>query len=200
MESYTKLTDEQLVRLYADGDNKAFEYLLMRHKDRLYAFIHNLTHEQHLTDDLFQETFMKVIINIKEDRYTENGRFFSWASTIARNLFIDHQRDETNKNTVSDDANEISLFDNIKLYERELQDSISYEHMLQSIEQLLEELPESQREIVVMRYYQKLPFKEIATRQDISINTALGRFHYAIQNLKKLAISHNITCDSEAAY
>ncbi|MDO4191188.1 MAG: sigma-70 family RNA polymerase sigma factor [Bacteroidales bacterium] len=201
MDNYNTLPDEQLVKLYANGDNKAFEILLMRHKDKLYGYIFNLTHQTHLTDDIFQETFMKVIVNIKENRYTETGKFFGWITRIAHNLFIDYHRREDNENTISNDASEISLFDNnVKIYDQSLQDTLSYEETLQGVERLIDKLPNNQRDIVIMRYYQNMSFKEIAEKQSVSINTALGRMHYAIQNLKKMAETDRLSNEIELGY
>ncbi len=201
MVNYSTLPDNNLVKLFAQGDNKAFETLLMRYKDRLYNYIFNLTHQAYLTDDIFQETFEKAIINIKENRYNDNGKFFAWISRIAYNLFIDYHRQIDNENLISDDANEISIFEtNVKISEQYNQDTYFLEEIIQSVESLIDELPEDQRNTIIMRYYQNLSFKEIAERQSVSINTALGRMHYAIDRLKKLVGERHITNDIESAY
>lgn len=201
MVNYNTLPDDKLVKLFAQGDNKAFEILLMRYKDKLYGYIFNLTHQAYLTDDIFQETFEKAIINIKENRYTDNGKFFAWISRIAYNLFIDYHRQVDNENLISDDANEISIFEtNVKISEQYNQDAYFLEETIQSVESLIDELPEDQRNTIIMRYYQNLSFKEIAERQSVSINTALGRMHYAIDRLKKLVGERHITNEIESAY
>ncbi len=199
MANYNTLPDDQLVQLYANGDNKAFEVLLMRYKDKLYGYIFSHTKESHLADDIFQETFEKAIIQIKENHYTHQGKFYSWISKIAFSTFIDHYRFADKENLLYDDANEVSLFET-KLFDQDSQDPQQLEETIQSIENLIEELPADQRDIIRLRYYDNLSFKEIAAKQSIGINTALGRIHYAIRNLKKKVDSHHITNDMESAY
>lgn len=198
MKLLQSLTDEQLVRSYGQGCNQAFEVLLLRHKDRLFGYIFNITRNRDLSDDIFQETFIKVITSIKQGRYVDSGKFFAWMSRIAHNLVIDHYRREESENTFSNDDNEeYDVLNNAKLYDDNIQDCIVYEETLKDMVKLLDLLPETQRSIVEMRFYKDLSFKEIAELQNISINTALGRMRYAILNLRKLATERNLLSDFE---
>lgn len=198
MKLLQSLTDEQLVKSYEQGNNKAFEVLLLRHKDRLFGYIFNITRNRDLTEDIFQETFIKVITNIKKGRYTDSGKFFAWTSRIAHNLVIDHYRREGSENTFSNDDNpDYDVLNNAKLYDDNIQDTMVYEETLNDMVKLLDLLPENQRTIVKMRFYKDLSFKEIAVLEDISINTALGRMRYAILNLRKLATERDLLSDFE---
>lgn len=195
MESLIHLTDEQLVRSYEQGCNEAFEVLLLRHKDRLYGYIYNITRDRDLTEDIFQEAFIKAITTIKQGRYTDSGRFFAWISRIAHNLVIDSFRKDENEKMCSTDDENYNILNNAKLYDTSIQDSIVYEETLKDVVLLLDYLPENQRTIIEMRFYKDLSFKEIAEIENISINTALGRMRYAILNLRKLATEKNILAD-----
>ncbi|MDR1592722.1 MAG: sigma-70 family RNA polymerase sigma factor [Prevotellaceae bacterium] len=197
MKHVQTLTNEQLVADFAAGCNEAFKELLLRHKDKLYGYIFSVTHNRELTEDIFQETFIKAIMVIKQGRYVETGRFFSWLARIAHNLVIDVYRKDVNENTVSNDEYEYDLLNNAKLYDQSAQDAIVYEETLSDLTRLLDFLPATQRTIVVMRFYQNLSFKEIARIQNISINTALGRMRYAVINLRKLAVEKNLMRDLE---
>ncbi len=197
MEILQSLTDEQLVKSYEQGCNKAFEVLLNRHKDRLYNYIFGVTHNRDLTEDIFQDTFFKAITTIRQHRYTEVGRFFSWLSRIAHNLIIDHYRREESENTVSTDENDtFDLLNNAKLYD-ETFDSLTYEAALIDLMKLIDWLPDNQQRIVRMRFCKNMSFKEIAEIEAISINTALGRMRYAVLNLRKLADRHHIVASFE---
>lgn len=197
MEILQSLTDEQLVKSYEQGCNKAFEVLLNRHKDRLYNYIFGVTRNRDLTDDIFQDTFFKAITTIRQHRYTEVGRFFSWLSRIAHNLIIDHYRREESENTVStDESDTFDLLNNAKLYD-ETFDSLTYEAALTNMMKLIDLLPDNQQRIVRMRFCKNLSFKEIADIEAISINTALGRMRYAVLNLRKLADKHHIVANFE---
>ena len=190
-------TDQQLVALYANGDNAAFETLLMRHKDKLYSYIDNLTHSADLSDDIFQETFVKIIMSIRQRRYTDGGKFLSWAARIAHNLIIDHFRREEYENTISHDGTSYDLLNNAKLCEGSAFDHMAYEETLNEIRGLLHYLPLSQRRVVVMRFYRNKSYKEIAETLSISINTALGRMRYALNNLRRLAEEQHLAADLE---
>lgn len=189
MKTLQSLTDEQLVELYEQGANKAFEVLLCRHKDRLFSYIYGLTHDCDLADDIFQETFIKAITTIRQHRYTENGKFFSWISRIAHNLVIDFYRHEEFNLALSDENGD--TLNNAKLYDDTF-DSLTYEHALLKLGKLIDFLPDNQQRIVRMRFYNDLSFREIADKENISINTALGRMRYAILNLRKIAADRKI--------
>ena len=167
MKTLRMMTDEELVVLYAEGNNAAFDVLLNRYKSSIHSYIYFIVHNKDLTEDIFQETFVKVIMTIKQGRYTENGKFKAWITRIAHNLIIDNFRQERSENTVSNDEVEVDLFNNIKLCD-------------------------GKREVLEMRYYQDLSFKEIADITGVSINTALGRMRYAILNMRRMAEENSI--------
>ena len=183
------LTDEDLVRRFADGDNGAFEVLLMRHKDKVYTYIFNLVHEDSVADDIFQETFIKVITTLKQGRYYDAGnKFVGWLMRIAHNKTMDYYRNLAAEKTISnDDYADIDLLNNVDLCDTSSQEVMDREEVFYGVEQLIDTLSEDQRRIVKMRYYQDLSFKEIADLESISINTALGRMRYALINLRKNA-------------
>lgn len=185
-------TDDQLVALYVSGQNEAFDVLLERYKDKLYSYIFYIIKNADLADDLFQETFVKAIMTIKQGRYVENGKFYPWLTRIAHNLLIDQFREERNENTISNDEVEGDLFNNCMLADESTESVLVYEQSLKDVKKLMEHLPDNQREVVFMRYYQDLSFKEISDITGVSINTALGRMRYAILNMRRMAQENNI--------
>lgn len=187
MTNYSMITDEQLVALFCAGQNEAFDELLLRYKDKLYAYIAFYTKNNDITDDLFQETFVKAIINLRKGKYNEKGKFYAWLTRIAHNLLIDQIRNEVSENLCYHQNEEeyINSLSNLWVINRE--NEIVKEQTLHDVKLLIEKLPSTQREVVFMRYYQELSFKEIAEAKGISINTALGRMHYALQNMKAMA-------------
>lgn len=192
MGNYKSLTDDLLVKLYSDGVNEAFDTLLERYKDRLYSYIYNIVRNEDMTDDIFQETFVKVIVRIKQNKYVESGKFYSWLSTIAHNLIIDYFRTEQNERVVSNDDYEYDLFNSAAVLQNSIESDIVAEQTLEDVKKLLECLPENQKEVVKMRFYQDMSFKEISDITGVSINTALGRMRYAILNMRKLAQEKNL--------
>jgi RNA polymerase sigma-70 factor (ECF subfamily) len=187
MNMLTMRTDEELVALYATGKDEAFDVLLERYKDRLFSYILYQVRNADVAEDIFQETFVKVVITIRDGRYTESGKFFSWVTRIAHNLVIDFFRREKGENTVSTDESEVDLLNNAKLADRCAQSAIDSEQTFIDLQRLIEKLPEEQREVVQMHYFQEMTFKEIAEEKGISINTALGRMRYGILNMRKMA-------------
>jgi len=192
MTNLKMLSDEELVAVYAQGNNPAFDILLNRHRDTVYSYIYFIVRNRELAEDIFQETFVKAIITIKQGRYTENGKFRAWISRIAHNLIIDNYRQEKNEQTISNDDCEIDLFNNSKLSEGTVEDEMIKSQILQDVKKLVEFLPENQREVLLLRYYQDLSFKEIADITGVSINTALGRMRYAILNMRRMAEEKNM--------
>lgn len=186
------ITDDQLVKAYASGDNEAFDNLLKRHQDRIFNYILRIIKNEDIANDIFQETFVKAILTIKQGRYTENGRFPAWISRIAHNLIIDHYRQEKSENVQSADIEEVDIFNRKDLSEATIEDVIIADQIRDDVKYLIELLPELQREVLKMRYYQNLSFKEIAALTGVSINTALGRMRYAIINLRRLAAEKDI--------
>ncbi len=180
------LNDNELVQRFISGDQNALEILIHRHKNRVFSYILLIVKKQELAEDIFQETFIKVIRSLKKGRYTDNGKFISWVLRISHNLIIDHFRKEKLKATISNDSFEGDLFNSQKFAEATIEDQMVYTQILTEVKDLIQELPEDQQQVIYMRHYLDLSFKEIADLTDVSINTALGRMRYALINLRKL--------------
>lgn len=187
------LTDEQLVRDYAQGSNEAFDTLLRRHQDRIFNYILRIIKNEDVANDIFQETFVKAIQTIRQGRYTENGKFPAWISRIAHNLIIDYYRQEKSENHQSSDLTEVDILNRKELCEHTIEDAMVLDQIKADVRYLIEELPELQKQVLKMRYYQGLSFKEIAEITNVSINTALGRMRYAILNLRRIAQEKDIS-------
>lgn len=192
MANITGMTDEQLVKAYASGSNEAFDALLRRHQDRIFNYILRVIKNEDIANDIFQETFVKAIQTIRQGRYTENGKFPAWISRIAHNLIIDYYRQEKSENLQSTDLTDVDVLNRKELCEETIEDIIISEQIRDDVKYLIEELPALQREVLIMRYYQGLSFKEIAEITNVSINTALGRMRYAILNLRRIAQEKDI--------
>ena len=192
MEDFNVLTDEQLVDLYAKGENAAFDVLLQSHQNRIFSYIFNIVKNKDLADDLFQETFVKAIMTISQGRYTENGKFPAWITRIAHNLIIDHFRQEKSLAQLSCDNDDIDILNRKELSEETIEETIVRSQILDDVRKLVNALPSLQREVLEMRYYMNMSFKEIAETTGVSINTALGRMRYAILNLRRIADEKNI--------
>lgn len=197
MENLAQRTDDELVALFVSGRDEAFDTLLARYQDRLYSYISRTIRNKDLADDLFQETFVKAIVVLRQGRYTSNGKFFGWLTRIAHNLLIDVFRDERGGQLVYEEEAELSLFDNLTLVSRSRESDIVNEQVLHDVRRLMDFLPETQREVVFMRFYQELSFKEIADITGVSINTALGRMRYAVLNMRRMAHEHGISLQVE---
>ncbi|MBP3243622.1 MAG: sigma-70 family RNA polymerase sigma factor [Bacteroidaceae bacterium] len=192
MKSYKSHSDEELVKLYVQGNNEAFDALLSRYNTKVYNYIYGFVHNEALAEDLFQETFIKAIITLKQGGYSESGKFSSWLMRIAHNKVFDVFRLEKHDNTVSNDEYDVDLYDYSQLLEGNVEDNIVADQTIDELNYLITLLNEDQREIIKMRYYQELSFKEISDITGVSINTALGRMRYAILNLRKLAEEKNM--------
>ena len=192
MKNLVQLTDDDLVKLYESGNNKAFEVILNRYKSRVYTYIFLIVRNKELTEDIFQEAFIKAIATIQQGRYVESGRFLGWINRIAHNLIIDHFRKDKNENTFSTDGLEYDFVNNSKYSEKSFEDVINNEQVLQDVVHLVNYLPDSQQEVVRMRFFEDLSFKEIADRTNVSINTALGRMRYALMNMRRIANENNV--------
>lgn len=193
MESLHKFADETLVRLYAEGNNVAFDVLLDRYEQKIFSYIMFILHDADVSEDIFQETFMKAIITIQQGRYTENGKFQAWLTRIAHNLVIDYFRQNRNENCISSEDVEYDVFNNVSLSEADIETEIIQDQVLSDVRLLVKNLPSVQKEVVYMRYYQNLSFKEIAEITGVSINTALGRMRYALLNLRRMAVKHKVS-------
>ena len=185
-------TDEALVAMYAKGINAAFDVLLDRYKHTIHTYIYFSVRDRDLTEDIFQETFIKVITTIKQGRYTESGHFKAWVTRIAHNLIIDHFRKERNANTISNDEVAVDLFNDMRLCEKTIEDMLVNDQVFEDLKKMIRFLPANQREVLEMRYYGELSFKEIADRTGVSINTALGRMRYAILNMRRMMADNRI--------
>lgn len=188
-------SDNELVAAFIAGNNEAFDTLLSRYQDRLYSYIQFYIHNRDLADDLFQETFVKAIVCLRQGGYQESGYFYAWLTRIAHNLLIDHLRAERHDEVQYADDGTTLWNDNPQLLDSSRESELVTEQVLKDVKRLVEHLPEEQREMVQLRYYQGLSFKEIAALTGVSINTALGRMRYAILNMRRLAKSHHISLE-----
>ena len=193
MDKLKQMADDALVTLYLEGNNSAFDVLLNRHKDRLFNYIFFIVRSKEVAEDIFQETFVKAIVTLQQGRYTNDGKFAAWITRIAHNLVIDQFRIERNENTVSNDEADFDLLNDAKLSEGTVENQMVNDQVLKDVRMLVDELPDCQREVVFMRYYQDLSFKDIADITGVSINTALGRMRYAIMNMRRIAAEKNIS-------
>ena len=182
----SELNDQELVQAYIKGDQSAIESLITRHRSKVYTYIVLTIKNQQLAEDLFQETFIKVIQSLRGGKYKDNGRFLSWVIRIAHNLIIDHFRKEKQMNSVSNDDTEVDLFNSRKFSDKNIEEIIVSSQIKSELRTLINELPSDQREVVLLRHYGELSFKEIADQTGVSINTALGRMRYALINLRKM--------------
>lgn len=187
-----QLDDFALVQEFIDGNHDALEVLISRHRNRVYTYIFMVVKNHALADDVFQETFIKVIKSLKKGRYTDNGKFVSWVIRIAHNLIIDHYRKEKYLGTISNEDSESDLFNSPKYSDRNVEDLMINEQIIREVRYLIEELPQDQREVVELRHFKGLSFKEISEITGVSINTALGRMRYALLNLRKIVEEKNL--------
>ena len=188
MAKLTALTDDKLVSLYADGNNEAFDTLLNRHQNRVFTYILRIVKDSEVANDIFQDTFVKAITTIKQNRYSEAGKFGAWITRIAHNLIIDYYRQERSENLQSCDLPDLDILNRKDLSEETIEDKLVTHQIHNDIKRLVKALPELQREVLVMRYYHDMSFKEIADATNVSINTALGRMRYAILNMRRIEI------------
>lgn len=197
MKKLNELADEQLVSLYTEGNDSAFDALLKRYESKVFSYILYSVKNQELAEDLFQDVFIKMVVRIKNRQYAENGKFSSWMMRIVHNHLIDYYRTSNTEKTISNDATEVDLFNNadIAINENREQEMID-QQTLKEVKELIALLPDSQREVLMMRVYDELSFKEIAEKTNCSINTALGRMRYAIINLRHMAFKRGISLAS----
>lgn len=186
-------TDYELVQEFVNGKQNSIEILVNRHKNKVYTYILLIVKSEQLAEDIFQDTFIKVIQSLKQGKYKDNGRFLSWVIRIAHNLIIDHFRKEKQMNTMSNDDYEKDIFNSKKLSDRNIEDKLIEAQIHTDLRKLIDELPGDQKEVILLRHYVGLSFKEIAEQTNVSINTALGRMRYALINLRKLIEKYNIS-------
>lgn len=191
MRIYQDFTDQQLIHLFKDGNTDALETLVMRHKDKLYTSIFLLVKDKYLAEDLFQEVFIRVIDTLRSNRYTEEGKFLPWAMRIAHNLCVDHFR-KVKRNPAIKTSDNHDIFDLLNFSDDTAEQKIMKNQSYERIRQMLDLLPEEQREVIVLRHYADLSFKEIAALTHCSINTALGRMRYGLINMRKMMTEKQI--------
>ena len=197
MKPLNELADEQLVSLYTEGNDAAFDTLLKRYESKVFSYIFYSVKNQELAEDLFQDVFIKIVVRLKNRQYSENGKFSSWMMRIVHNHLIDYYRTSTADKVISNDATEADLFNNAEIAVNENREKEMIDQQtLKEVKELIAMLPENQREVLMMRVYDELSFKEIAEKTNCSINTALGRMRYAIINLRQLAFERGISIAS----
>lgn len=187
------LNDKELVESYKNGNVASFELLVERHQNKVFSYILMLVKDRQLADDIFQDTFLKIIRTIKAGAYKEEGKFIQFAMRIAHNLVIDHFR-KSNRLPMADSVNkDYDIIDNVKYTDPSIEDAIVTEQVYEDLRKMIEFLPEEQKEVLNMRMYADMSFKDIADATNVSINTALGRMRYALINLRKMAKEKNLT-------
>lgn len=193
-----RMVDRDLITAYVNGNDVAFEELLMRHKDKIYRFIYLKVRKQEIAEDIFQETFVKVINTLKLGNYNEEGKFLPWAMRIAHNLVIDYFRKTNRVRLISESSSkrdDYTIFHTIATEDKNVQEEWCSGELENQMVELIEHLPQTQRDILKMRLYKEMSFKDIADLENISINTALGRMRYALINLRKLIEKHQLVTD-----
>lgn len=192
-----EMTDEELALSYVRGNNQAFDLLLSRNQSKLFSYILFVVHEQDLANDIFQETSVKVITKLQEGRYIDSGKFSAWIMRIAHNVIMDWYRDNRAKNIVeTSDDNDLSNVTGNDITDFNIEDRYVNEQVLRDVKKMMNLLPPTQREIVFMRFYQEMSFKEIAETTGVSINTALGRMRYAILNMRRMARKNKLSLET----
>lgn len=192
-----EMTDEELALSYVRGNNQAFDLLLSRNQSKLFSYILFVVHEQDLANDIFQETFVKVITKLQEGRYIDSGKFSAWIMRIAHNVIMDWYRDNRAKNIVETSGdNDLSNVTGNDITDFNIEDRYVNEQVLRDVKKMMNLLPPTQREIVFMRFYQEMSFKEIAETTGVSINTALGRMRYAILNMRRMARKNKLSLET----
>jgi RNA polymerase sigma-70 factor (ECF subfamily) len=193
MKKFEGMTDEALALLYVGGDNKAFDELLSRTQEKLFTYIMFVVRDHDMADDIFQETFVKAITKLQQGQYTDSGKFLFWITRIAHNVIMDWYRAQKNEHIIEPTAdNNLSNLHGASILDTYRETEMVNEQVLRDVKKMMNALPAPQREVVYMRFYQQLSFKEIAELTNVSINTSLGRMRYALMNLRRMAKEHKI--------
>ncbi len=196
--SYTDYSDQELISGFIDGESRHFEVLMNRYKDRVYTYIYLTVKDKAIAEDIFQDTFIKVIHSLKKGTYSHDNKFVSWVMRIAHNLAIDYFRKKKQLQTVPNKHDEgLDIFNNQRFSESTIEDKIVKDQITDTVRLLIEELPDDQKEVIILRHYVDMSFKEIAEKTGVSINTALGRMRYAVLNLRKLIEEKNLILTSK---
>ena len=198
MDNLKGMTDEELALSYVGGNNKAFDLLLSRTQSKLFSYILFVVHDHDRANDVFQETFVKVITKIHQGKYVNSGKFSAWLMRIAHNVIMDWYRDHRTENIVEpNEENDLSNISSRDLMEANVENQYVNTQVMNDVTRMMNQLPPTQREVVYMRFYQDMSFKEIAETTGVSINTSLGRMRYAVMNMRKMAREHQIMLQLE---
>ena len=196
MRKLEEMTDEQLALAYVEGDNRAFDLLLSRNEVKLFGYIMFVVHDQERANDVFQETFVKVITKLQQRQYVPNGKFLAWCMRIAHNVIMDNYRENRSKGTVDVAGdNDLSNISSESLLDSNIESEYVNTQVLSDVKKMMNMLPTAQREVVFMRYYQNMAFKEIAEVTGVSINTSLGRMRYALLNMRRMARDNKLSLE-----
>ena len=195
MKHLENMTDEQLAMSYVEGNNRAFDILLSRNQSKLFSYIMFVVRDHEKANDVFQETFIKVITKLQEGKYVPSGKFAAWLMRIAHNIIIDSYRTEKAEQIIdTNEDNDLTILGS-KLLDANIEDMFINEQVFCDVKKMMNMLPENQREVIFMRFFQQMSFKEIAETTNVSINTSLGRMRYAVLNLRRMAKDNNIALD-----
>ena len=198
MKNYASCTDEALALLYIEGDDKAFDELLARNQQKLFSYILFVVHDPEIANDVFQETFVKVISRLQEGKYTNSGKFSFWLTRIAHNVIMDTYRQQKSEHIIEPtEDNDLNKLRSNDLMDINRENEYVNSQVMEDVRHMMNTLPAPQREVVYMRYYQDLSFKEIAELTGVSINTSLGRMRYALINMRRMARQYNIQLSLE---
>ncbi len=198
MSTLKTMSDEELALAYIDGNNRAFDELLTRNQEKIFTYIMYVVKDEDLANDLFQETFLKVITKLQNHQYADSGKFVWWLTRIAHNVIIDYYRAQRSDKVVdAPRENDLSNLRSDNVMDGNRENELSNAQVLKDVKRLMDALPEAQRDVVYMRFYQELSFKEIAKLTNVSINTSLGRMRYALINLRRLTRQYNIALNLE---
>jgi RNA polymerase sigma-70 factor (ECF subfamily) len=192
---YSQTSDDILIKEFKSGNNKSFDIILEKYQQRIFSYIFKMVKDQELTNDIFQEVFIKVITNLKKENYNHEGKLISWILRIAHNQVIDFFRKDSKMSIVGRSSNvsdDFNIFDLIHLEDDSIEDIMVSEQIMNDVKALVEHLPEDQKEVVKMRFFKQMSFKDIADKTGVSINTSLGRMRYALINLRKLIADKNL--------
>lgn len=185
-------SDKELISQYLEGNQASLEHLINRHQNRVFAYILMVVKDKQLADDIFQDTFIKVINTIRSGAYKEEGKFIQWVMRIAHNLIIDYFRKSKRIPVIDNDNSDFDIFDTIRFTDPSIEDQMITDQIHDDVRKLIELLPPEQKEVLFMRHYSEMSFKDIAEQTNVSINTALGRMRYALINLRKLIKEKNV--------
>lgn len=196
MKNYSDMTDEELAVCYMKGENKAFDLLLEHNQSTIFSYILFVVHDEDKANDIFQDTFIKIIVKLRNGLYAPTGKFSAWCMRIAHNVIMDIYRDHKSDHTIDvNEDNDLSNISSDNVREMNIEQAFVNNQVLRDVKKIMGQLPNPQREVVYMRYYQQMSFKEIADVTNVSINTALGRMRYAILNMRRMAREHNIALE-----